>query len=349
MPFDLKSVVVKQTERLIDCVRQLDESGRKTLFVLDDDNKLLGSLSDGDIRRALLRNCGFDAPALSFCKKNPITAPDGTSRNRAKSLMMQHHVLSIPIVDLHSKLLDVVFWDEESFAERDNTVVIMAGGQGLRLQPLTNTCPKPLLNIAGKPMIERVILNGVSQGFLNYVVSVNYLADQIMEYLGDGRQLGCSIQYLRETEPLGTAGSLSLLNELTGITAPFIVTNADILTSVDYRQLLQFHIDSKAATTMAVRSFKVQNPFGVVEVVGSEITNIVEKPSYDSLVNAGIYCLDEKVLNQIHEGEKIDMPDLMMRMLNNGHSMQAFFVHEDWRDLGSHHDLKAAEHAFKTN
>lgn len=349
MPFDLKAVVVTKSASLIDCVRQLDESGRKTVFILDDDNILLGSVSDGDIRRALLKNRGFDAPALSICKQNPVTAPEGTSRNRVKALMAQNHVLSIPIIDHHSKVLDVIFWDEETFIELDNTVVIMAGGQGIRLQPLTNTRPKPLLDVAGKPMIERVICNGIRQGFTNYVVSVNYLADQIMEYLGDGRQLGCSIQYLRETEPLGTAGSLSLLNEVTGTTAPFIVTNADILTSVDYRQLLQFHIDSKAATTMAVRSFKVQNPFGVVEVVGSEITNIVEKPSYDSLVNAGIYCLDEKVLNEIHEGEKIDMPDLMMRMMINGHSMQAFFVHEDWRDLGSHHDLKAAEHAFKTN
>jgi NDP-sugar pyrophosphorylase family protein len=255
-----------------------------------------------------------------------------------RALKIRH----IPIVDAGGIIVGLENLDEilDITATRPNAVVLVAGGTGNRLRPLTENTPKPLLNVGGRPLIDSIIDRFVEQGFRKFFLSVNYKAEMFEQHCGDGRRWGASISYIHEDRPLGTAGALGLINA--PIEDPVLVMNADVLTKVDFRQMLIFHAEHQASATMAVREYGLQVPFGVVHTEGSRITGIDEKPEHSFFVNAGIYVLGPEALRQIRPQEPLDMPELFERLIGASKQTAAYPVCEYWIDVGRHDDFARA-------
>jgi NDP-sugar pyrophosphorylase family protein len=256
--------------------------------------------------------------------------------------MSTYKVQQIPVVDHTHRLTDLHLYEDFTVEnKRINTVVIMAGGRGSRLYPKTENCPKPLLQISGKPILEHVINRAKTQGFSRFVISIHYLGEMIEEYFGDGKSFGVTIEYLREEAPLGTAGGLGSLTTSPDI--PFIVTNGDVITDISYGELIDFHLQQNSMATMAVRKFDLVNPFGVVKLSGNRIVGFEEKPIISSMINAGVYALNPEALNYLTKGAHSNMPELFQQLREAGHQISAYPIFEGWMDLGTPQDLLAAE------
>jgi NDP-sugar pyrophosphorylase family protein len=257
-------------------------------------------------------------------------------------LMQMNKIRQLPIVDGERRVIGLHVWDEIALpAARPNVMVIMAGGMGTRLRPHTENCPKPLLPVAGKPMLEHVIERAYAEGFTRFVLAVHYLGHMIEDHFGDGSRWDVHIDYLHEQQPLGTAGALSMLKSQ--LDAPFVVSNGDVLTDIRYGELLEFHARHGAAATMAVRLHEWQHPFGVVTTRGVDIVRLDEKPVSRTHVNAGIYALDPRALDHLADGEPCDMPTLFERLQQNGRRTVAYAIHEPWLDIGRPDDLAHAQ------
>jgi NDP-sugar pyrophosphorylase family protein len=255
-------------------------------------------------------------------------------------LMLANKIQQIPVVDQQHKIVGLHLWDELTTPPtRPNLMVIMAGGSGKRLLPHTENCPKPLLPVAGKPMLEHIIERSKLEGFNHFVIAIHYLGDMIEAHFGDGEQLGVQIEYLREKSPLGTAGALALLNPLPDV--PFVVTNGDVITDIRYGELLDFHIRQAATATMAVRVHEWQHPFGVVQTQGVEIVGFEEKPIARSHINAGVYALDPFALSVLTTDAHCDMPTLFERLQVKRQRTVAYPMHEPWLDVGRPDDYAA--------
>lgn len=327
-----------------EAITNLNDSAIKIVMVINEAGELEGTVSDGDIRRALLRGVNLDSPLNSVVHRNALVVPPNLGREMVIQLMRANKIQQIPVVDEHRRVVGLHLWDEITTpTERPNLMVIMAGGQGKRLRPHTENCPKPMLPVAGKPMLEHIIERAKSEGFSHFVLSIHYLGHMIEDYFGNGDQLGVCIEYLRERSPLGTAGALSMLN--TGSEAPFLVTNGDVLTDIRYGELLDFHVRHEAAATMAVRVHEWQHPFGVVQIDGIEIAGFEEKPVARSYINAGVYALDPNVLKALGTDESCDMPTLFMRLQDRGMRTVAYPMHEPWLDVGKPDDLMTANNS----
>lgn len=324
-----------------EAIQNLNKVSVQIVLVVDEQNRLIGTLSDGDIRRALLRGFKLEDGIDSIINRAPILAPLGMSRDIVLELMQINRVHQIPIVGDGNMILGLYLWDElKEVPSRDNMLVIMAGGKGARLLPYTETCPKPMLKIGDKPMLEHIVNRAKSRGFTNIVIAINYLGHVIEEYFESGAAFGVSIRYLKEEKPLGTAGALSILKEIP--TKPFIVTNGDILTDICYGEALDYHLLNNAEATMSVRAHEWQNPYGVVELNGIEITGFQEKPVIQSYVNAGIYVLSPSTLTFLNKGEWCDMPSLFERLQEAKIRTIAYPMHETWLDVGRPEDLLMA-------
>lgn len=322
-------------------ISNLEHTALRIIMVVDDDSKLLGTISDGDIRRGLLKGVGLEAQVDSVVHRAPLVVPPQLELDTVRQLMLANKVQQIPIVDESRKVMGLHVWDELQVSpERENLMVIMAGGKGTRLHPHTNNCPKPLLKVAGKPMLEHIIERGKFAGFNRFVIAINYLGEMIEDYFGNGNHWNVDIRYLREKSPLGTAGALTLLQPKP--TSSFIVTNGDVLTDINYGELLDFHLRHEAEATMAVRLHEWQHPFGVVQTNGIEILGIEEKPVARSYINAGIYALNPQALSFLQQGS-CDMPVLFERLHSSGSRTVAYPMHEPWLDVGQPKDLKEAE------
>ena len=255
--------------------------------------------------------------------------------------MLANKIQQIPIVDEHNKVVGLQLWDTiTSPASHQNLMVIMAGGKGVRLQPHTENCPKPMLKIAGKPMLEHIIDRAKSEGFGHFVIAVNYLGHIIENYFGNGQRLGVSIDYLHENIPMGTAGALALLSPKPK--QPIVVTNGDVLTDIRYGEVLDFHLRHAATATMAVLLHEWQHPFGVVQTKGVEIVGFEEKPIARSHINAGIYTLEPEALELLHNDAQCDMPSLFSRIQAIGGRTVAYPMHEPWLDVGRPEDWSRA-------
>jgi NDP-sugar pyrophosphorylase family protein len=255
--------------------------------------------------------------------------------------MHANKIHQIPVVDSNGQLVGLHIWSSViTTNQRPNTLVIMAGGMGKRLRPYTDACPKPMLRVAGKPMLEHIIERAKLNGFSNFIISVNYLADVITQYFGNGRQFNVSISYVHETEPLGTGGSLSLIDPLPS--EPIVITNGDVLTQVNYAEILDFHLNNQAVATMAVRHFEWQHPFGVVQTEGVEIIGFEEKPVTRSHINAGVYALEPDALHVLSADDPCDMPTLFERLQEKTMRTVAYPMHEPWLDVGRPDDLNRA-------
>ncbi len=326
---------------LLDVINNLNDVSLKIVLIVNDKGQLMGTVSDGDIRRGLLRGLNMESPITDVIRRNPLVVPDGMSRDLVLQLMTSNKIQQIPVVDAHNHLVGLHLWDTITApAVRPNLMVIMVGGQGMRLRPHTECCPKPMLHVAGKPMLEHIIERAKLEGFSRFVLAIHYLGHMIEDYFGDGARLEVNIDYLKEESPLGTAGALSLLSPCPEL--PFVVTNGDVLTDIRYGEILDFHGRHDALATMAVRVHEWQHPYGVVQLKGVEIISFKEKPIARSHINAGVYVLDPTALECLGASEHCDMPTLFERLQTKEQLTVAYPIHEPWLDLGRLNDLAKA-------
>jgi dTDP-glucose pyrophosphorylase len=323
-------------------VRNLNEVGIKIAIVVTDAGVLEGTISDGDIRRGLLKGLDLYSPITSVVRHNAFVVRPDMGRDLVMQLMQVNKIQQIPVVDDQHRVVGLHLWDEiTTMPSRSNLMVIMAGGMGKRLRPHTENCPKPLVPVAGKPMLEHIIDRAKLEGFKHFVLAIHYLGHMIESHFGNGEGFGVQIDYLREQSPLGTAGALGLLNPTPSL--PFVVTNGDVITDIRYGQLLDFHSRHAAAATMAVRLHEWQHPFGVVQTQGVEIVGFEEKPIARSHINAGVYALDPLVLQLLCADSHCDMPALFESLKAHGKRTVAYPMHEPWLDVGRPDDLILAQ------
>lgn len=322
-------------------IKNLIQSGIKIVLVVNEKDELEGTISDGDIRNGLLKGLNLNSPIVTIVHHNALVVPPEMGRNMVMQLMVANKILQIPVVDEHRHVIGLYLWsDITTRPKRSNLMVIMAGGMGTRLRPHTESCPKPLLSVAGKPMLEHIIERVKLEGFSNFVIAIHYLGHMIEDYFGNGQCLGVNIEYLREQTPLGTAGALSLLNSRPH--APFVVTNGDIITDIRYGELLDFHVRHNAKATMAVRVHEWQHPFGVVQMKGVDIVGFEEKPVARCNINAGVYVLEPDVLGVLSTDEHCDMPTLFELLQAQSMRTVAYPMEEPWLDVGRPDDLARA-------
>ena len=322
-------------------ILNLDKCGIKIVLVVNQSTELVGTISDGDIRRGLLKGLDLESPIKSIIRHNALVVPPEMSDEMVMQLMVANKIQQIPVVNEQQHVLGLHLWDEMTIPPiRENIMLIMAGGKGERLMPHTENCPKPMVMVAGKPMLEHIIMRGQQEGFNHFVLAIHHMGHMIEEYFGNGKHLGVNIEYLREDSPLGTAGALSLLDPYPD--APFLVTNGDVITDIRYGELLDFHNRYQAVATMAVRVHEWQHPFGVVQTEGVEIVGFEEKPISRSHINAGVYVLTPDALSELVLNEPCDMPKLFERLQEKSKRIVAYPMHELWLDVGRPDDLSEA-------
>jgi dTDP-glucose pyrophosphorylase len=336
-----RRAILKTDATVGQVIGNLNQNAIKIVLITNDVGVLEGTISDGDIRRALLRGLGLNSPITDVIHRNAFVVPPEMSRELVKQLMLANRIHQIPVVNAMHIVVGIHLWDEITTpVARQNLVVVMAGGKGTRLRPYTENCPKPLIPVGGKPMLEHIISRAKQDGFNSFVIAIHYLGHMIEEHFGDGSRLGVHIEYLREKVPLGTAGALGLLNPLPD--RPFVVTNGDVITEISYGELLDFHVRQEAAATMAVRAHEWQHPFGVVQMQGVEIIGFQEKPIAHSYINAGVYALEPHAIKDLAAKEHCDMPAIFEALQAKSQRIVAYPMHEPWLDVGRPDDLIAA-------
>jgi len=338
-----KKTIISPDTLLFDALKVIDKEALRIALVVDEGNNLLGTLTDGDVRRALLKHNSLKIKSSLAMNKKPTTAPDTLSSIELDAIIQAQNLLAIPVVDCDGHLVDM--HTLQVLTERrlkDNPVFIMAGGFGTRLKPLTDTCPKPMLNVGGKPILETILENFLEVGFRNFYFSTHYLPEVIEEYFGDGKKFGCSIKYIHEKKPLGTGGAIGLLPK-TLPNLPIIMINGDILSKIDFLHLLEDHENKGAIATMCVKQYQYQIPYGVIKDQDGYLMGVDEKPVQSFFVNAGIYVFNPELLKYISVNEKINMPSLLMQRVKENEKVNIFPVHEYWLDIGIHSEFEKAK------
>jgi len=342
----LAATLIDPGATISEAVRALDSAGTGALMLADAERRLRGLLTDGDVRRALLRGISFEQPCESIATANPICVQEGISLADALSFMNRHDVNHLPVADARGQLAGLLLRrDLVSDEGLPISAVIMAGGFGTRLRPLTDQTPKPMLPVGDRPLLERTIGRLREAGIRHLNVTTHHLAERITSYFGDGHDHGVEIQYVSEERPLGTCGSLKLVDESPG---PVLVINGDILTAVNFRELVTFHRRHHADATVCVRKYEVQVPYGVVDSDGPWLQEVREKPLMNMFVNAGIYLLEPGLRHYIPEGERFDMTDLINRLVTDGRCVVSFPILEYWLDVGKPADYAQAQRDVET-
>ena len=343
----LPELTVSPSTPLIEAVAVLTKAGRKLILVKADDGKLLGIITDYDVRQALLNHVEFTQPVTAAMNKNPIVGKAGMNRGEVLALILKERCSQIPLLDTEGRVVDIHFQDEflESREEESGKVaVIMAGGFGKRLRPMTEHVPKPLLTVAGRPILFLLIDQLLSEGFDTIYVTLNYKREMIEEAIKESPRYFNHVFCVLEEKPLGTAGSLSLLPEKPQ--SPFLVINADLLTNISLQRMLNFHADEKNIITMATRREKYTIPYGVVKLDGSRVISIEEKPNFTYFINTGVYVVNPEILSFLPKGEYCDMPSLAEQILAKNGRVGSFPVHEYWLDIGNHENYAQAQEDF---
>lgn len=339
-------ILISPTLSIIDTMRLIDKTAMQIALVVDEDNRLLGTVTDGDIRRAILRGDSLGVRVEGIMNRRPRTFRSNESRKDMSVAMRLLKLSNIPIVDEQNRVVGLQVLDALIRpALRENPVILMAGGMGTRLRPLTSDCPKPLLKVGDRPVLQTILENFIEHGFQHFYFSVNYKAEMIEEYFGNGSKWNVNIRYIHEDMKLGTAGALSLLPEEPNL--PMIVMNGDILTKINFQQLLDFHTDHRATATMCVHKYDFQIPYGVVNVEKHRLTDITEKPTQSFFINAGIYVLEPRVLHFIPQNAYYDMPSLFDKLMKQKMETSVFPLREYWLDIGHINDFERAQGDFK--
>lgn len=345
MDNDLSELTIGPDASVHDAVATIDRGRRQVALVVDDDMHLLATITDGDIRRGLLRGVGLGAPVREVMHTSPIVITRTEGIDAARRLMREKKLHQVPVVDEDGRLLDLTWIDDAPEpATFDTRVVLMAGGLGRRLRPLTDHLPKPMLPVGDRPLLENIIRNFRSRGFRRFTISLNYKAEIIQKHFGDGSAIDCEIDYIVETARMGTAGALSLLQNRPS--EPFVVMNGDLLTSTRFDALMRFHRETGAAATVCAREYTMQIPYGVIRAEGEKLLGIEEKPTNSYFVNGGIYVLSPEVLAKLETGVPCDMPQLLERLIAAGKHVSVFPIREYWVDIGRIEDLDRARSEF---
>jgi dTDP-glucose pyrophosphorylase len=333
-------------ENIVDCdflikdlIKILNKTGFKIILVNDKKNKFLGTISDGDIRRGLIKGLDLNDSCKTIINLKPKYLKNFCNKYEIKKLMILHNIEHIPVIDKKNYIKGVytTYGKEKIQKILDVPVVLMAGGKGERLMPLTKNKPKPMVLLNGKPIIEHIISKASMEGFYNFYISVNYLSKKIIDYFGNGKHLGVKINYIREKKYLGTAGSLFYLKKK--IKKSFLVINADVISDIKYKNLLNFHLKNRSLFTIAVSKYESTIPFGVVKVKGNNLLDFQEKPTSTHYINAGVYAVNNKTLGYFKKPEHMMMPELLLKPKIKKHSY-IYPLYENWSDLGSKEDLK---------
>ena len=340
-----EKVLVTSNQTLLDTMKIIDESSLQFAIVVDEKRHLLGTVTDGDIRRGILRGEGLDVPITSIMNAMPTSAKSGRKPYKYKQIMSAKQLRQLPIVDEDNRIVNILFMDKFDQSINKNTVVLMLGGLGTRLRPLTNEIPKPMLKVGNKPILETIIEGFKQCGYTNFIFSVNYKKEVIQDYFQNGEAFGVTIEYVEENKRMGTAGALSLLEQRPA--EPFFVMNGDLLTQINFDQLMQFHIEHRSVATMCVREYEYHIPYGVIETRGADLIDIKEKPTHRSFINAGIYVLNPEVFDYIPEDQFYDMPTLFERLITQRQKTSAFPIHEYWLDIGQIDDFNRANSELK--
>jgi dTDP-glucose pyrophosphorylase len=339
MTFDFSNLIVAETSSLRDVIACIDKSGKGIALVLDNERRLIATVTDGDIRRAILAGLEVDLPVRDLLamrriktQYEPITAPEGTPDTTLLHMMADLVVRHIPLVDGDDRVVGVALLSElVKEYELPLRAVVMAGGFGTRLRPLTEDLPKPMLPLGSRPLLELIVEQLRDAGIRQVNVATHYKGEVIADHFKDGQDFGVNIKYVKEDQPLGTAGALSLLEESD---EPILVINGDILTRVDFRSMLNFHREHDADLTVAVKQYELSVPYGVVLTDGVNVTGISEKPIVKQFINAGIYLLSPSVRRLIPNGQHYDIPDLIQRLVREGQMVACFPIREYWLDIG---------------
>jgi dTDP-glucose pyrophosphorylase len=351
---DLQPYLAAPEATLRDVTELIDRNAKGIALVCDGERHLLGTITDGDLRRAILAGTSPDEPVRAVLERKarqdkmypaPVTAPAGTSTGELIHLMNERSIRHIPIVDVDGRVVGLALLSElVRDYELPLRAVVMAGGFGTRLHPLTESTPKPMLPVGGRPILAHILDQLRASGISRVNVTTHFHPDAITEHFGDGREYGVDLSYVREDEPLGTAGGLG---SLFPDDQPLLVMNGDILTGVDFRAMLDFHREHRAEMTVAVREEEFQLPFGVVETRDVHVARIEEKPTIRRFVNAGIYLLEPSLRTYIPAGEAMDIPHLVERLIADGRPVVSFPVHEYWLDVGHPHTYEQAERDYE--
>lgn len=338
-----KKIQVNPEQSILEVMRVIDSGAVRFAIVTNEHNKLLGTVTDGDIRRAILSGINLNEACEKAMNANPVYCSKDSSSEEIFEIMRSKQISHIPIVDQNNVLLGIRALNEvsEQTLAKENPIVLMAGGLGTRLGELTTNCPKPLLKIGNKPILEIIIENFKAQGFHNFYISVNYKSEMIEDYFKSGEEFGVSIQYLKEDKKLGTAGALSLIGE--NVNLPMIVMNGDLLTKINFSDLLHYHNTNHNEASMCIRQYEFQVPFGVINTKDDRIVKIDEKPVHQFFVNAGIYVLNPEAIKLIPIETAYDMPHLFNELISSNKKTGVFPIHEYWLDIGQKDDFEKAQ------
>ena len=341
--YNWRKTLLKPTDTLTTVIDCLTREGIQIVLIVGGQGKLLGTITDGDIRRALARQLGMDTLAGEIMFTEPTTASSGDSRETVLRVMNNAKVLQMPILDTNGCVVGLeTLRHLLTIKKLDTPVCLMAGGFGLRLLPLTNRTPKPLLKVGSKPVLEEILTQLIKAGFHNFYISIHYKGDMVQKHFGDGKKWGVNIHYLYEKEPLGTAGGLGLLPESLP-DSKIIVMNGDLITSLDLKHVLRFHNEEGGVATLCVREYDFQVPYGVVEVEESRVQSVQEKPIHSFFVNAGMYVLNSTLVKNIEKNCYLDMPKFLEQQIEKGDRVSVFPVHEYWIDIGCAEEYERAK------
>lgn len=342
---DIEKFCIPGTATVRQVMEVIDRNREGIALIVDSNGKLIGTITDGDVRRFLLARRSLDEPASVMMCSSPLTAPPDATEDVIRSLLKKYRLLNIPLVDEYGRPKRLVTVRDLLYGgDAGGIAVIMAGGEGKRLRPLTERMPKPMVKVGERPVLENIVISLSKSGIKKQFISVNYMAELIEEYFGDGRAFDAEIQYLREQKKLGTAGALNLLPEIP--TGPFLVVNGDVMTSTDLTRLVDFHRQHHSMMTVGSTQYVVNVPYGVLRLAEHHILGVEEKPNRQFFCNAGIYVIDPEVLRFIPEDSPFDMTDLLNVVVDQGLPVAAFPIHEQWIDIGKIEDLERARSAF---
>jgi dTDP-glucose pyrophosphorylase len=342
---DIEKIKINATSTIEKALGVIDSGAVKIALVMDTDNKLLGTLGDGDIRRALLRKKTLNNTIEDVYFKNPLTAKEGISREALLHLCSINKIGQVPIINDDQNVIDLFIIDDELLKKQhENNVVLMVGGLGTRLRPLTENTPKPMLNVGDKPILQTIVKGFVDSGFTNITMCLGYKSNVIQDYFQDGGDFGASIDYIVEEKRMGTAGALTLLTKK--LNKPFFVMNGDLLTNINFENMLDFHESSNSKATMCVREYDIEVPYGVVNLNNEKIVSIEEKPIHSFFVNAGIYLLEPECIGLIPSNEFYDMPSLFEELILNNKKTISFPSKEYWLDIGRMVDYEKANNEY---
>ena len=343
---NIEVIKLKQNATIKEALGIIDSGAMQIALVVDDNDKLIGTLTDGDIRRGILRGLDLDSSIETIVFKEPAVAKISSTKEEILKIALSKKLHQIPIVDDNGIVLDLK--EIEELVEpkiKTNRVILMVGGLGTRLRPLTQDTPKPMLKVGNKPILQTIVEKFAEYGFVNITMCVNFNASIIRDYFGDGKEFGVNIDYVLEQKRMGTAGALSLLKERPS--EPFFVMNGDLLTNVNFEHIFNYHMLNKATATMCVREYDYEVPYGVVEMNDNKIKQIVEKPVQKFFVSAGIYMLSPEILDLIPKNEFYDMPTLFEKLIKLSKNVISFPIREYWLDIGRMEEYQRANEEYK--